>query len=224
MEVCLIVTLGFHSDIGLRRIADRGVKTADRILVIFGPSIPASEKAVKEFKLYASKAGVKEENMQTLRIDPAEPWKGIPAIAQKIREVCGDRSIVVEAGGGLRGITVMLMLALFSMKRSFSVETSIEGTDSDLEIPEGFIQFLMSRLGTKDSQLLRAVLNSGNMSVKDIAKATGCGEKTVVNRISYLKKLGLVERKGRSPLKLTPWGEAAALLSEESRELLEKKS
>nr|WP_148683430.1 hypothetical protein [Fervidicoccus fontis] len=65
--------------------------------------------------------------MQTLRIDPAEPWKGIPAIAQKIREVCGDRRIVVEAGGGLRGITVMLMLALFSMKRSFSVETSIEG-------------------------------------------------------------------------------------------------
>ncbi|MEM0021493.1 MAG: CRISPR-associated CARF protein Csa3 [Fervidicoccaceae archaeon] len=213
MERCFIINIGFHSDVGLRRISDSYVKKGEKIIIISGPENPTSLKAIEEFKHFASKLGLDNNLVTTIHMNFDRPWESIVKLTEVIKKECGDRHLILELGGGMRGASVLVLLSALASGQKFSIESAIEGSPETLRIPYGFIDFIINRFGTKDGEILEAILESPRASYKEIAAKLHIGEKTVINRISRLRKIGLVEKRGRGYPALTPWGEAAARLN-----------
>jgi CRISPR locus-related DNA-binding protein len=213
MGRCFIITLGFHSDVGLRRIAEKGVKPGDKVLIVSGPPVQASKQAIEEFVLYASKVNVDQKNIREIHVDPLKASEGIEEIARTIEDFCGEEGIILELGGGLRAVSALVLLTLFGLRRKFAIESSVEGTGMSYSVPEGFVDFLINRVGTRDGDVIEKLRESDDSDARELAKSIGCGEKTVVNRMSALKKIGLIEKQGRGSPKLTVWGEAAASIN-----------
>ncbi|AFH43381.1 CRISPR-associated CARF protein Csa3 [Fervidicoccus fontis] len=222
MERCFIINIGFHADVGLRRITDSSIKPGEKIILISGPENPSSGKALSEFKLFATKAGIKESDIKVLHLDLDKPWESAVKLADLISKECSEGELVLELGGGMRGTAVLILLSAIASGKRVSIETTIEGSPQSLRIPWGFLRFVISGIGSRDGDILEALYNNRGSTPKDISRILNIGEKTIVNRITKLKKMGFIEKRGRGLPSLTPWGEAAAMLNSILKDRKEK--
>jgi len=212
---CFVISLGFHEDVALRRIAESSARSDDRIVIVTGPPVPASQKTVDSLKLYASRLGLAEPVV--LHLDPESPSSSIVRLAEVLARECSGRRLVLEIGGGLRANVALVLLAAAALKMEFSIESTIEGSSAALRVPWGFLEYALYGLETRDAQLLSTLAKGGFESSGELARALGVGEKTVVNRISHLRRLGLVAKRGRGRPELTEWGLAVARLHDTLR-------
>ena len=203
-EKCYVITLGFHEDVALRRLLKySNIKRGDKIILFSGSLIDAVKEAYDSLKLYLSKIGV--ESQQLVSIDPSKPEEAIPRIIEELKE-CRDKKIITELGGGQRGVGMLILLSLLVLGYKFDLHSQIEGTKHSTDIPWEIIQALKEiPKKEKDKHLLK-LINNNELTIKEIAEEIGVSEKTVSNRITMLRKMGLISKRGRGNPKITTWG------------------
>ena len=221
LKRCFIFTLGFHEDVVLRRLNEEGARRGEEILVVSGPENPGVRRAFESLRNYALKVGYSEPRI--IHVDPSEPHKALVEIAEFLSGCRGCR-VVAEFGGGLRCVGYLTLLALLALGVEFNLHVRIEGSDTDVKVPWEVVEPIAKELRNLDYKIMSVLARTGGCSEKEVAEEAGIGEKTVRNRLAELRRRGLVEKKGRSEPKLTPWGEAIVKLEAERRRARERES
>ncbi len=208
-EKCFAITLGFHENIALRRLLKySNLKRGDKIFLFSGSTIDAVMEAYESLNLYLSKIGVEPSRLVSIRVN--EPHDSIISIVEALKP-CRNKLIIAELGGGLRGVGMLLLFTLLSLDYKFELHSQIEGSSKSVDIPWNIIDSIKSiRTNRKDADILLKLLDVPGLSIKELAMELETNEKTIANRVSRLRKKGLIEKRGRGSPRLTLWGESIA--------------
>ncbi|MEM1697636.1 MAG: MarR family transcriptional regulator [Thermofilaceae archaeon] len=119
---------------------------------------------------------------------------------RRLRELLGKHlgdSVVFCVGGGLRVLTLAVLIALVSLKKHFTLHYEPEGGVNEFTVEPVFFLNLFEELDEAERRVLSVVVLNPGVSVGEIARTLGIKEKTVRNIVTKLKKRGLVVKRGR---------------------------
>ncbi len=210
-------TLGFTESYALRRLAKMRADGKDYVIVFtIEPVVGAAKEAFNALKTMAAKMGVVNVEMEPL--PQGDLSKAISKALFKLRVFAqsGYTPVHVDVTGGSRYIVSALVIATL-MLRGFErylwiASDTGEDWDTHINLSE-FDKIYCNPLRKEHERILHYLASKGKgATTREIAEALSLSEKTVKNRVSELKKLGLCAQPGRGEeVTITPWGEAVLI-------------
>jgi len=200
-----LFTLGFHEDFIIRRLSFCSARRGEDIYVFVNkPVVGGVVKAFDSLSFYCRRIGLSIPRM--IELDLSDPANALIYACKVISKI--PTPVVVELGGGMRSLVILVFLAVLNSCRDFELYVSVEGTeDIEIHFPRGFTKALKG-LSFEKRMILSTMHRFGRIRVEDLARVLGKPVKTVRNHLSELKRMGLVVSSGKgAPLRLTRWGE-----------------
>lgn len=188
-----VVTLGFHEDHVMRRlVSDKAVRSDRVILVTASPVAAATQRAYESLIAACSRMSLPRPELVEV---PADPYGGLKTL---LSLMIGEDELVVDLSGGMRYLSVYVLLALLLMRRRSRIYLQPEsGEVSEVLIPETVIEVFFNPPKPVELELLRLIGSNEGLTTRDLSRFSGRAEKTVMNIVSSLSKRGLILRRGR---------------------------
>ncbi|MEM4004867.1 MAG: CRISPR-associated CARF protein Csa3 [Desulfurococcaceae archaeon] len=190
-----VAPLGFHEDFILRSLVKFKATSSDIVYVVTcSPVIGAVKRAFDSLVAMTSRHGFPQPLL--VELDCSNFYSS----TRRLREVLVkhlDDAVIFCAGGGLRILTLVVPIALVSLKKPFTLHYEPEGSIGEFTVESKFFHNIFEDLNEAERKVLRIVTSNPGVSVGEIAKALSVKEKTVRNIVTRLKKRGLVVKKGR---------------------------
>lgn len=195
MSRLFVAPLGYHEDFVLRSLVEFRAGTGDVVYVVTcTPVVGAVKKAFDVLVALAGKQGFPQPNL--VELDCGDFYGSV----KRLRELFAanlEKEVVFCAGGGLRFLTLAILIALFALKKPFVIHYEPEGNVKGFTVKQEFSVNLYQELNEAEKRILKQVMSKPGVSVREIAQALKLREKTVRNVITRLKKRGLVVKRGR---------------------------
>ena len=197
-----IVTLGFHADHAIRRLALH--RPATVTVVTASPLVKAVEKAYKDIVAFTDKASL--PHPQLLEIPVENPAKAVEALVDRL----WDKSpIIADLSGGMRAVVVLTLTALLILAvKGSRVKVYVTGESQeapeailDMETLATLVRGTVSPTRRKVMELLKA---RGEATAAEIASELKLTERTVRQHLAWLRNHGFAEER-RETYKPTPW-------------------
>ena len=202
---CFVVTLGFHEDVVVRRLVECGCRRGDVVVVFTGPPCEGVRRAFEGLRVLGLRAGFGEPRL--VHLDPLDAPGCVSRVVSCLVDAgCGERRVVAEVGAGLRGVGLCVLLGLLAGGFEFDLFVELEGFGKNMFIPGSVLRALVGGLSGFDARVLTAIASCPGCSQAEMAREAGIKPKTFANRVSVLRRMGLVEKRGRSPPRLSEWG------------------
>ena len=207
---CFVLTLGFHPDVALRRLfeANPPPNREDKVIIVTGPMIEGVRKSYQF--LISQLMSYKVKNHKLVSLNPNEPHNAMWKLAKNLYD-CRESRVIVELGAGLRSLGTLIASTLINLGFTATFHVLHETGEGETTIPEGVVEFLREinrRRG--EARLLATLLENEGATANELARILGTKEKTIHNRLSQLRRLGLVHKRGRGTARLTHWGKTIA--------------
>jgi len=194
--------LGFHEDILLRSMTRLRVQRGDVVYVITcSPLIGAVKRALESLKALCLKQGFPEPRI--LELECRDFYESVKRVKSIINEHFND-DLYFCSGAGLRILLHIIEIALIASRKPFTLhyEPEAEGVDP-VTIPSTLYVNILRKPSEIEERVIKLVVESGEITVKEIALKLGVKEKTVRNILTRLKNLGLITKKGRGRVTAT---------------------
>ena len=194
--------LGFHEDILLRSMTRLRVQRGDVVYVITcSPLIGAVKRALESLKALCLKQGFPEPRI--LELECRDFYESVKRVKSIINEHFND-DLYFCSGAGLRILLHIIEIALIASRKPFTLhyEPEAEGVDP-ATIPSTLYVNILRKPSEIEERVIKLVVESGEITVKEIALKLGVKEKTVRNILTRLKNLGLITKKGRGRVTAT---------------------
>ncbi|MEM1546995.1 MAG: CRISPR-associated CARF protein Csa3 [Candidatus Methanomethylicia archaeon] len=201
MSRVIITTLGFEEKFTVRSITRHGLDRGDKIVLITGPRVEKSEKAVSFIKDFISKYYLSEVSVSVKDIPIHDIYETISRIKQiLIEETRGFDKVIVNLSGGMRIIIIAVILALTLLDiQDLMLEVETEDSSLLITIPRDLL-YLPKVEGGKLDVLKVITRKSKPVSVYEIAETLGRDESTVRRHLQKLRRLKLIEVEKIKPL------------------------
>jgi len=197
-----LMPLGFHEDILLRSMTRLRVQRGDVVYVITcSPLIGAVKRALESLKALCLKQGFPEPRI--LELECRDFYESVKRVKSIINEHFND-DLYFCSGAGLRILLHIIEIALIASRKPFTLhyEPEAEGVDP-ATIPSTLYVNILRKPSEIEERVIKLVVESGEITVKEIALKLGVKEKTVRNILTRLKNLGLITKKGRGRVTAT---------------------
>lgn len=201
MARVIITTLGFEEKFTVRSITRHGLDKGDKIVLITGPKVERSEKAISFIKEFISKYYPLEVSLNIWDIPVHDIYSMVSRIKQILMEEVKEADrVIVNLSGGMRILILAVFLALTLINiPSLTLEVEAEDSSTLITIPSEILQ--LPRIEGSKLEILKILVNTGKpMSIDEIAETLSRDESTIRRHVQKLRKLKLVEVKKIKPL------------------------
>ncbi len=218
-ERLFVATLGFNETYIVNTLHRYGASRGDGLLVVtLSPIVGGVRKALNNLNGIASVMGFTIHGV--IEVDRGDAASSITSIIERLQDTVeknGYKQVIADLTGGPRIVVVSTLIALIASSNSLRIEVRVQdetGGEGDLRFNMDLLRAVLTGLGEK-GRILAYVASNPGASPGEIAEALGLAPKTVLNYLTYLKKLGLVAQKGRGRgVYPTEWGLLLAGLRE----------
>jgi len=189
-----LMPIGFHEDILLRSMMRLRVHRDDLVYVITcSPVAGAVKRAIESLRALCLKQGFPEPKV--LELECRDFYESVRRVKSVIIEH-SEADLYFCSGAGLRVLTHIVEVALMASRKPFTLhyEPEAEGVDP-VTIPSTLYTNILRKPSEIEERLLKLVVESGEITVKELALKLGVKEKTVKNTLTRLKNLGLNEER-----------------------------
>jgi len=190
-----IAPLGFHEDFILRSLISLRITRGDLVYVVTcSPITGAVKRAYDGLTATLTRQGLPQPLL--VEVNCGDFYGSF----KKVRELVANlkpEQVFFCSGGGLRALTLTILLALVSLKKPFTVHYEAESGIEGFTVKPEFFLNLFSEPSEKELLALKAVISKPGISVKELSEVLGVKEKTARNIVTRLKNRGLVTKKGR---------------------------
>lgn len=190
------VTIGFHESFILRLLSHTNATKSDRLVIVVPkPIIGGVAEAIESLRANCSRLHYPEPEVHEIEIkDFAETLSQIVSVINSL----GRGIIISNLSAGMRLMDAIILVGLIASRRDFIVYLLDEGGEGrEMVIDSSEVSTLIKDYSTEEIKLLMAVEKLGKTTVPELAKLLGKSEKTVMNRISEMKKEKLIALKGK---------------------------
>ena len=187
------VTLGFNESFLLRLLAETNAAQDDRLVIVVPrPMAEGTRNALENVKAQAVRLKYPTPEVREIGLDSFESalFEVVSALIPLKEPIITDLSM------GMRMVDALILVSLLVTGKQFRVYLREETTGRPVSFSSQDLRALLNDYSGEDLKLLSA-LSSSPMRLEDLAKAVGRSEKTVMNRISELKRLGLIRVTGK---------------------------
>ena len=207
---CFVISMGLDMDLLFKRLMSISppITFGDHVLIVAGTPSRKQRKIRRTLQEQLSIYGY-DGPIRHIIVEPDNPAKSMQELTKHLRD-CRGRTVYFEAGSRLCLLDIEVLILLILL--GFETHINIKQEDGAMvSIPWGVIVFL-KELGSRKSEarLIDAMAANPGADIGTLARILGVSEKTVRNKISHLRKLGLVERRRRGVPRLSEWGNALA--------------
>jgi CRISPR locus-related DNA-binding protein len=160
-----------------------------------GPLVGAVKRAYESLRALCLRQGLPEPSLVELN---CRDFYGAVKRVKEVISAHSDSEVVFCSGGGLRILIHVVEVALLALRRPYTLhyEPEAEGVDP-VTVPSAFVENAMRGLSAIEERVLREVIASPGVSVKELSAKLGLKEKSVRNVLTKLRKRGLVARRVR---------------------------
>ncbi|MEZ0394286.1 MAG: CRISPR-associated CARF protein Csa3 [Desulfurococcaceae archaeon] len=192
-----ICPLGFHEDFVLRALIRRRASPSDRALaLVCGPAAGGVLRAWESLTAQCNRQGLPRPEL--LQLTCSDAYAALGEVRRAI-ESAGDAEVVLCAGGGMRLLTIVALLALVALRRRFSIHYEPEGGEQGRELFVGpeLSSAIYEGLSELERKVISLALEQPGIRFSELSRALGIKEKTARNVASRLRRRGLLEKRGR---------------------------
>lgn len=195
-----LITLGFQEGYAIRFLTSTQAQPEDKLVIVVpSPIVEGARNTLEALKAQCYVHRWPQPEVRELSISPEDPFKPISDMLNIIFSL--EEPIYTDLSLGMRMMNALILLSLLFSRKKFKLFVRDEGGGTkELSFNSSEIYALLRNYSTEEAKLL-AKLNSsdkGERTVEFLAKELGKSDKTVQNKISELKKLGLITQKGKS--------------------------
>lgn len=194
----------------LRRLFETSPKPGknDKIIIVTGPLIDDVKKTYTFLASQLSTLNLPPPQLVSLNTQHAH--EALARLAGSLHQ-CRDREVIAELGGGMRAIGALVTTLLITLGFNATIHVFHETMGAEMTLPAPTLDFLRNiHRHREEARLLVALLENKDATSNELSHILGTKEKTVHNRLSRLRKRGLVQKRGRGTPQLTPWGRTLA--------------
>lgn len=190
-----IAPIGFHENIVLRSLVSHGGSKSDILLVLScTPIIGGVRTAIDNLTGLARRQGLPEPIVVELECND------FYGSLKRLREILGrylSYETVFIAGGGLRALTILIILALISYEKPFTIHYEPEADMEGFVVKPELMTNIYRGLGGTEYKALIEIIKTPGVDIKELAHRIGLKEKSTRNIVTRLKKRGLIIKKGK---------------------------
>lgn len=195
MVKVFIAPLGFHEDFILRSLVALRATRGDLVCVVTcSPVTGAVKRALDGLVSVCTRQGLPEPVLVEVNCND---FYGSLRKIRNFLKAAGSDNVFFCAGGGLRALSFMILLALVSLKKPFTLHYEPESGIEEFTVKPEFFLNLFKEPSDTELKALNVILLKPGVSVKELAETMDVKEKTVRNIVTRLKKRGLVVKKGK---------------------------
>lgn len=195
MSRVFIAPIGFHEDIIMRSLISHGASRRDVLLVLSCSPITGGVRvAIDNLTGLTRRQGLPEPNI--VELNCSNFYSSLRSL-RKILENYLSHEAVLIAGGGLRVLTILSVIALVYHRKSFTIHYEPEADIEGFTIKPELMANVFSRLGETELKAILEIIKTPGIDIKELANRLGLKEKSVRNLVTRLKKKGLVLKKGK---------------------------
>lgn len=195
----VVVTLGFDEKFAIRGLLRSGLSFGDRVLVFtVRPIDERVERALGVLRNFVSKYydGV---SFRIIDVDVQDFYEAVLRIGSVLKdEFFGKEGVEVifNFSGGMRSLILEVLVAAVAIGIDGRVEVELENFAGVISFPINIVK-LSSPLRKKYKEILRVLVEIGEMNLSDLAKRLRVAKSTVHTRIKHLAELNLIETEYR---------------------------
>lgn len=188
------VTLGFNETFLLRLLYETSAQKEDKLVIVVpSPIVSGTKTALESIKAQAVKLNYPEPEVHEIEISDFD--KAFSQILDYLLPL--PEPVVSDLTLGMRMMNVLILLALIVSGKKFTVYVREEsGGSRMITFNDNVVKALLRDYSKEELKLLSVLVNN-SLSVSELATSLGKSEKTVLNKLAELKKLGLLTQKGK---------------------------
>lgn len=214
------VTLGFTESYLIRLLNETSAQREDKLVIIVPSPIASGTKSTLEsIKAQAVKLNYPEPEVYEIEISDFDS-----AFSQILDHLLPlPEPIVSDLTLGMRLMNTLILLAIIVSGKRFTIYVREEGGGSKvLSFNKNVVNALLRDYSKEELKLLSILANTG-LSVSELATIMGKSEKTLINKLTELRKLGTLHQKGKDrKVELTSLGLNVVKLKLGGQKVLEK--
>ncbi|QKR00735.1 CRISPR locus-related DNA-binding protein [Metallosphaera tengchongensis] len=200
-------TMGFHESFMLRLLARTNASKEDELVIVVPrPVVGGVADAIEGLRATCYRMRYPEPKVEEIEVGD------FPKTLSQVAMIVGRSKgfVYTNLSLGLRLMDTVILLSLISTRRPFVAYFFNEtGEGSEVVVRGEEVYSLLEDYTAEDMRLLMTVGKGEGVALSDLAKGLGKSEKTVVNRVSELKKRGLLNLRGKDRgVELTELGRA----------------
>jgi len=201
-----VLTLGFEEKYAVRMVTRHGLDRGDELLVVTGPRVERSERAINYLREFVGRYYQGEVGFSVLEVDVRD----VVGAAAEIKSAILERAerfarVVVNLSGGMRALVLAAFCAALAAEphlsgRELLIELELEDGSATVEVP-GAVLRAAATAGSLSPEKLEVLqrLVGGERTMAELARELGRDVSTVRRHVLELERTGLVELTGGRP-------------------------
>lgn len=206
------VTLGFNETFLLRLLSETSAREDDSLTIIVpSPISSGTEAALDNLKVQAERLYGLTPRVVEISLEGSF----VELLGRVLDQVLVlAQPIITDLTLGMRMLDSLILTALIVTGKEFQAYVRDEsGGGKVISFGKSEINALMRQYSVEEMRLLDALRRTGD--IRELASTLGKSEKTLQNKVSELKRFGIVTMVGRDrKVRLTPLGECVMKLVE----------
>ena len=218
-KTLFVLTLGFEEKYAVRMITRHGLDKGDRLLIITGPRVEKSEKAISYLKEFVNRYYPQEVGIEAIEVNVKDWLEATKTIKVTIVEQAKEFDrVIVNMSGGMRALVLATFCAIILAEKELRdkklrVELELEDGSAIVEVPHELFKAMRAiiQLSPEKFEILQR-LTISEMTVSELARELGRDVSTIRRHILDLEKAELVKISKGRPYKVKVTREAELLL------------
>ncbi|AWR98098.1 CRISPR locus-related DNA-binding protein [Acidianus sulfidivorans JP7] len=189
------VTMGFNETFLLRLLNETSAQKEDNVIIIVpSPIVSGTAAAIDSLKAQTSRLNYPIPRVYEIDIN------NFNSSLSKILDILLPlpEPIISDLTMGMRMINALILFAIVVSRKKFTVYVRDEGGGSKvISFNDNIVRALMKDYSSEEMKLLNLLYETKGIGVTEIAKMLNKSEKTLINKLAELKKLGILTQKGK---------------------------
>ncbi|WP_338602870.1 CRISPR-associated CARF protein Csa3 [Sulfolobus tengchongensis] len=207
------VTLGFNETYLLRLLNETSAQKEDKLVIVVpSPIVSGTRTAIENVKIQSYRLHYPEPEVHEIKLSDFNTT--LSQILDYLLPL--PEPIISDLTIGMRMFNSLILINILISKKKFTVYLRDEGGGSTvISFNDNAINALLRDYTKEEMRMLDVIKRNNGISTTELAKVLGKSEKTLLNKITELKKIGIVTQKGKDrKVEITPLGENAMKLIE----------
>ncbi|BDB98537.1 CRISPR-associated CARF protein Csa3 [Saccharolobus caldissimus] len=216
------VTLGFNETYLLRLLNETSAQKEDKLLIVIpSPIVEGTKAAIENLRIQTLRLHYPNPEIIEIKISTFDD-----ILSQLLDNLLPlQEPIISDLTMGMRLMDALILIAILVSRKKFTIYLRDEnGGSRVVSFNSSDMNALFKEYSSEEFKMLYTIFKNNTITTFELSKILGKSEKTIQNKISELKKLGILTQKGKDrTVELTSLGLNVIKLIKNSRLYIENK-
>ncbi|WCM36859.1 CRISPR locus-related DNA-binding protein [Sulfolobus islandicus] len=189
------VTLGFNETYLLRLLNETSAQREDKLLIVVpSPIVEGTKAAIENLKIQTLRLRYPNPEIIEIKISSFDD-----ILSQLLDNLLPlQEPVISDLTMGMRLMNTLILIAILVSRKKFTIYLRDEnGGSRVVSFTSSDINALFKEYSSEEFKMLYSIFRNNAISTFELSKILGKSEKTIQNKISELKKLGILTQKGK---------------------------